>query len=310
MKLVFMGTPLPAVASLERLAADGHEIAAVWTQPDRPAGRGRKLSPPPVKGAAMRLGIPVLQWKKIKTDEALQAFESSGAEAAVVVAYGRILPKTFLEAFPKGCINVHFSLLPKYRGAAPVNWAIVNGEEVTGVTTMLMDEGLDTGDILLQRETPIGADETAPELMNRLSTMGADLISETLRKFDCIEPRAQDDDEASLAPLMSKEDGRIDWTMTADQISRRVRGFQPFPRSYGMLGGTRITFWKCRAADASSTDAPPGTILEAPSGEVRIACGGGTVLLAEELQQEGKRRMASADFLNGAKVVPGDRFDI
>jgi len=308
MKLVFMGTPQPAAASLERLAADGHEIAAVWTQPDRPAGRGRKLSPPPVKEAAERLGIPVHQPRKIRTEEALEEFVSAGADAAVVVAYGRILPKTFLEAFPKGCINVHFSLLPKYRGAAPVNWAIVNGEKVTGVTTMLMDEGLDTGDILLQRETQIGPEETATELMERLSVMGADLISETLARFDSIEPVAQDDSNASLAPLMSKDDGRIDWEMTAEEISRRVRGFQPFPRSYASLNGTRITFWKTMPVEAASTNEPPGNVLDASAGEVRIACGCGTVLLAEELQQEGKRRMTAVDFANGAHIGPGDRF--
>lgn len=310
MRIVFMGTPQAAVPSLERLVRDGHDIAAVWTQPDRPAGRGRKLTSPPCKEFAEEHGIPVHQPLRLKTAEAAELFRSQNADLAVVVAYGRILPKSFLEAFPHGCINVHFSLLPKYRGAAPVNWAIVRGEDVTGVTTMQMDAGLDTGDILLQKETSIGKEETAVELMERLSHLGAELISDTLTSIDSITPTKQDDAHASLAPLMSKDDGRIDWEMTADEISRRVRGFQPFPRSYTKLEGSKITVWKCKAASPEGGDSNPGIVLSANPEGIDVVCGAGTVLKITELQQEGKRRMTARDFLNGASVPPGSRFGV
>ena len=202
-----MGTPAASVPSLQRLLTEGHDVAAVYTQPDRPSGRGNKIKFSPVKQFAIDNGLSVLQPFKVRTAEALAEFKSLKADAAVVVAYGRILPETFLGAFPNGAINVHFSLLPKYRGAAPVNWAIVNGETQTGVTTMRMDAGLDTGPILLQRATDIGADETAIELLERLASFGADLLSETLLRLHEIEPRQQDHAAASLAPLMTRDDG-------------------------------------------------------------------------------------------------------
>ncbi|MDQ3135346.1 MAG: methionyl-tRNA formyltransferase, partial [Acidobacteriota bacterium] len=197
MRLVFMGTPETAVPVLRRCLADGHEIVAVWTQPDRPAGRGNRLTAPPVKEFALAHELAVHQLAKLKTEESLALFAAHEAEAAVVVAYGRILPSTFLQTPRRGCINVHFSLLPKYRGAAPVNWAIVRGEKETGVTTMLMDEGLDTGAILLQRAIKIGDAESAPQLLARLSELGADLLSETLTRLDQIEPRPQRDEDAT-----------------------------------------------------------------------------------------------------------------
>lgn len=299
-----MGTPAPAAASLARLVADGHEIAAVYTQPDRPAGRGNRTAASPVKELASSRGIPVLQPGSVRTPEALAALREFDAEAVIVVAFGRILPAGFLEAFRYGAVNLHFSLLPKYRGAAPVNWAIVNGETETGVTTMRMDEGLDTGDILLQARTPIGADETAVELMARLSEMGAGLLSETLAQIGSIRPVQQDDASATLAPLMTKEMGKIDWALPAGRIRDRIRGFQPFPTSYSFLDDRKLTFWRA-VAGAGGSEALPGTVVGSGSGELRIACGGGTELDVQELQIEGKRRMPVRDFLNGVAIPAG-----
>ncbi|MCO6510482.1 MAG: methionyl-tRNA formyltransferase [Aridibacter famidurans] len=306
MKLVFMGTPAVAVPSLAALVEAGHEVVAVWTQPDRRAGRGKQMTPPPVKAYAQEKGIPVLQPEKIKNKEAAERFSSHGAEAAVVVAYGKILPRAFLEAYPRGCINVHFSLLPKYRGAAPVNWAVVNGEDVTGVTTMMMDEGLDTGDVLLQKETPIAEDETADQLTGRLAHIGAELIVETLAGIDKIKPGKQDESNASYAPLMTKEDGRIKWSSDAADIERRVRGFQPFPRSYTSSPYGRLTIWKCRPVVDHTSKKDPGTVLKADEGRLVIGCGEGTALSVEEIQQEGKRRMRVEEFLNGTAIKAGD----
>ncbi len=303
-----MGTPRAAVPSLERLAADGHEVVAVYTQPDRPAGRGQKLTTSPVKDAALGFGIPVVQPEKIRTAEALSEFESFNAESAVVVAYGRILPEAFLHAFPRGCINVHFSLLPKYRGAAPVNWAIVNGENVTGVTTMQMDAGLDTGDILLQQETSIAPGETAIELMDRLAILGADALATTLNGLDAIIPTKQDDSQASLAPILKKEDGRFDWSDAAVVIERRVRGFQPFPTTYTSFHNKKLTLWKTEIADLQIDSVVPGTVLQAKADDLVIACGEGALRILE-IQTEGRRRMSTRDFLNGAKLDEGDLFE-
>lgn len=308
MKIVFMGTPHAAVPSLERILNDGHEIVAVYTQPDRPAGRGNKLTAPPVKEFALQNNLQVFQPTKIKTAEVLETFKSHNADVAVVVAYGRILPKGFLNAFPNGAVNVHFSLLPKYRGAAPVNWAIVHGEEKTGVTTMKMDVGLDTGDILLTRETEIGADENAIELMQRLSFVGADLLSETLTRFDEITPQKQNHAEATLAPIMRKEDGLIDWNLSANEISNRVRGFQPFPTSYSKYQEKKLTIWKASQVPSSEFQVPSlGEIIEAKGDVLRVNCGNQTVLQIDELQIEGKRRMTTRDFLNGVKLQVGEK---
>lgn len=304
MRIVFMGTPQAAVPSLERLLQEGHEIVAVYTQPDRPSGRGNKIAMPPVKEAAIGHGLPVNQPTKIRTEEAFEAFRAHNADVAIVVAYGRILPESFLTAFPRGAINVHFSLLPKYRGAAPVNWAIVNGEKCTGVTTMQMDAGLDTGDILLQSSTEIGSDETSAELMERLSFDGADLLAKTLVNLDQLVPQQQDDSQSTLAPIMRKEDGVINWTRTAGEISNQVRGFQPFPTAYTRFDEKKLTLWNATPSDESS-DLEPGTIIEAKGDELRVACGDRTVLRIAELQIEGKRRMSVRDFLNGVKVATG-----
>lgn len=304
MKIVFMGTPAAAAVSLERLIADGHEVAAVYTQPDRPAGRGKRLTQSAVKAFAIENGLVVHQPEKIRTSEAAEAFRSHGADAAVVVAYGRILPETFLNAFRYGSVNLHFSLLPKYRGAAPVNWVIVNGETETGVTTMQMDAGLDTGPILLQRSTPIAENETSLELMDRLALLGANTLSETLGRLDDLKPVPQNEADASLAPIMKKSDGLIDWTMTAAEIANRVRGFQPFPTAFTMHRGGRLTVWQ--AAVAAWDGGDPGELVEAGRDTFTVSCGHGTALRLIELQPEGKRRMSARDFLNGAKATVGD----
>ncbi|MBP6003104.1 MAG: methionyl-tRNA formyltransferase [Pyrinomonadaceae bacterium] len=304
MKIVFMGTPQAAVPSLERCISDGHQIVAVYTQPDRPSGRGNKITFSPVKECAITNGLPVIQPVKVRTPEALAEFRSHDADVAVVVAYGRILPETFLNAFPLGAINVHFSLLPKYRGAAPVNWAIANGETETGVTTMQMDAGLDTGAILLQTAIEIGSDETAIELMTALSQVGADLLSETLRSAGSIEPREQDHSQATLAPIMNKDDGRIDWTRNSREVFDRIRAFQPFPTSFTFLGDAKLTIWKAELGP--QTREAPGTITAARGDELIVACGGKSSISVREIQAEGKRRVAVRDFLNGAKLKVGE----
>ncbi|HRH41579.1 MAG TPA: methionyl-tRNA formyltransferase [Pyrinomonadaceae bacterium] len=307
MRIVFMGTPQAAVPSLEKIIADGHEIAAVWTQPDRPSGRGNKLTAPPVKICALQHNLPVFQPNRIKTPETLDLFKSANADIAVVVAYGRILPEPFLNSFPKGCLNVHFSLLPKYRGAAPVNWAIVDGESKTGVTTMQMDVGLDTGDILLQRETEIGNEENSLELMQRLSDIGADLLSETLKYLDKLAQIPQKHELATFAPIMKKEDGLIDWNFNSQKISNRVRGFQPFPSSYTFYQGKKLTILKAKTSDYERDEIPVGAILHAKGDLLLVSCGENSVLQIEELQLEGKNRMKTRDFLNGVKMQIGEQ---
>lgn len=303
-----MGTPQAAAVSLERLLSDGHDIAAVYTQPDRPSGRGNKITFSPVKQLALDREVPVIQPIKIRTDEAIDEFRSFNADVAVVVAYGRILPESFLNAFPHGAINVHFSLLPKYRGAAPVNWVIVNGESTTGVTTMKMDAGLDTGDILLQSETEIRGDENSVELMDRLAHLGSNLLSETLRDLPKLKPMKQDDSLATLAPIMKKEDGRFEWSMQAEKIARMVRGFQPFPTTYGTYAGKKLTIWNA-TAESIESEAKPGEVLVASGDDLLIKCGENSALRITELQLEGKRRMSVRDLLNGISLRTGDQLD-
>ena len=306
MKIVFMGTPHAAVASLERIIRDGHDLAAVYTQPDRPAGRGRKISFSPVKQFAIDNNLTIFQPTKIRTAEALDEFRAHTADVAVVVAYGRILPEPFLNAFSMGAINVHFSILPKYRGAAPVNWAIVHGEKSTGVTTMQMDAGLDTGPILLQRETEIGADENAVELTERLSALGADLLSETLARHAGLTPLLQNELDASVAPIMKKEDGLISWMLEAGDITNRVRGFQPFPTAFTFFREQKLTIWRARPSESAHAQSHPGEVISAAGDTLLVFCGGDSVLRIEELQIEGKRRMFARDFINGIRPTVGD----
>jgi methionyl-tRNA formyltransferase len=307
MRLIFMGTPQAAVPSLRRCIEDGHEVAAVWTQPDKPAGRGNKLTAPPIKEFALANNLTVHQPTKIRTDESLDLFASHEADAAIVVAYGRILPASFLRTPRLGCINVHFSLLPNYRGAAPVNWAIVRGERLTGVTTMQMDEGLDTGAILLQRETEIVETETAPELMTRLADIGAGLLGETLAGLDEINPREQSEEKATFAPVLRREDGLIDWALDAFQIERRVRGFQPWPNAFTSYKARRLVVWRA-SAERRVHQFAAGEIIEALGDNLLIACGSESVLRIQEAQPEGKRRMSARDFINGLHVLKGEIF--
>jgi len=306
MRIVFMGTPEAAVPALRRLLEDRHEIIAVWTQPDKPAGRGNKLSAPPVKVLAQLSGLKIYQPEKIRTEEAKSLFASHNADLVVVVAYGRILPAEFLAAPRRGCINVHFSLLPLYRGAAPVNWAMIKGEEKTGVTTMFIEEELDSGPILLQRETRIGEMETAPELMRRLAEMGAELLGETLAQLDEITPRPQHDRDATFAPMLRKETGLIDWSKNAFALERTIRGLQPWPNAYTHHQAHRLIVWKAKAAQAELSNAVPGELVAAQGDDLTIKCGEETVLQLIEVQPEAKRRMSVRDFINGTPLKVGD----
>jgi len=303
-----MGTPQAAVPTLRRCLDDGHEVVAVWTQPDKPAGRGNKVSFSPVKEFALSRGLGVFQPARIKNDEAKQLFASHDAEVAVVVAYGRILPEEFLRAPRRGCINVHFSLLPLYRGAAPANWAIVNGETETGVTTMFIEPTLDTGPILLQEKTPIGEKETAPELMDRLAEIGATLLGETLSKLDELTPRPQHDRDASFAPILKKEDGLIDWSHSAFEIERRIRGFQPWPNAYTSFNSKSLILWEAQPSISVTSGIANGELIVAHRDELVVQCGQRTALRVLEVQPEARKRMAARDFINGIRVKVGDRF--
>ncbi len=305
-----MGTPESAVPSLRRLLKDGHEVVAVWTQPDKPAGRGDKMHSPAIKTFALERGLHVEQPRKIKTDETKALFASYQADVAVVVAYGRILPAEYLSAPRRGCINVHFSLLPLYRGAAPANWAIVTGEQKTGVTTMFIEENLDTGPILLQRETLIGETETAPELMQRLSEVGAELLSETLSQLDVMTPRPQHDRDATFAPMLTRPHGLINWSSNAVTIERCIRGFQPWPNAYTFYKSHRLILWKASVEATRPGDEAreSGQVVVAHGDELLMKCGEGTALRLLEVQPEAKRRMKVRDFLNGSHLQIGDRF--
>jgi methionyl-tRNA formyltransferase len=307
MRIVFMGTPQAAVPTLRRLLTDGHEVVAVWTQPDRPSGRGNKVSLSPVKEFALAHGLTVHQPQRIKNDEAKQLFASHDVDAAIVVAYGRILPEEFLRTPARGCINVHFSLLPSYRGAAPANWAIVNGEKETGVTTMFIEPTLDTGPILLQRATKIGANETAPELMERLSEIGAELLSETLVRLDELTPAPQDDSRATFAPMLKKEDGVIDWSASAEVIERAIRGFQPWPNAYTTFNSRGLTIWEAQPLLCVTSGIEPGEVIVAQRDELVVQCGNQTALRLLEVQPEARKGLAARDFINGMHIKVGDR---
>jgi methionyl-tRNA formyltransferase len=261
----------------------------------------------PVKEFALDHGLTVHQPARIKNDEAKQLFSSHDADVAVVVAYGRILPEEFLQAPRRGCINVHFSLLPKYRGAAPANWAIVNGETETGVTTMFIEPALDTGPILLQRKTEIGATETAPELMQRLAEIGAELLCETLARLDELTPRPQSDGDATFAPILKKEDGLIDWSQNAFAIERRVRGFQPWPNAYTSFKSKGLTIWNADPTENSNSNAAPGEVIVADRNLV-VSCGEDTALRLIDVQPEARKRIPARDFINGMHLKVGDRF--
>lgn len=310
LNLVFCGTPQFAVPTLEKLVESGFEIKLVLTQPDRPKGRGLELVASPVKQSALRLNLPIFQPEKIKTNEELQArLREIAPDAIIVVGYGRIIPKWMLDLPRYGNINLHASLLPKYRGAAPIQRAIANGEKVTGVTTMRIDEGLDTGDTLLQQELAIGDEDTSETLAPRLATIGADLMVETLRRLQAgtITPRQQNNSEATLAPILTKEDGRIDFSRTAQEINNRLRGFQPWPGAFTTLRGKMLGVTAARPTAEQATHSPPaaGQLLVRGS-QLFVSCGGSTVLELLEVQPEGKRRMTALDFVHGYRPHAGD----
>jgi len=308
MKIVFAGSPQFAIPTLERLAHAGHEIIAVYTQPDRPVGREQVPQAPPVKEAALKLGLRIEQPVRIRKDESKAVLESLQPEVMVVVGYGQILPPWLLELPRFGCLNLHASLLPAYRGAAPIQWAIANGETKTGNTTMQMDPGMDTGPILLQWETPIAANETAAQLAQRMSIGGADLMIETLNGIASgrLKPRAQDEALATKAPLLKREDGLIEWSWSAAKIYNRLRGFDPWPGIHTFAQGKRIVISSARTAASPASNTPaPGTVLAAKQ-ELVIACGEQSALEILEVQPEGRRRMTAQEFTNGTKLTAGD----
>ncbi len=306
MKIMFMGTPEFAVPSLEKLINSRHEVISVVCQPDKPKGRSKTPIAPPTKVVAEKYLIPVLQPQKIKTEEFHDEVKSIKPDLIAVVAYGKILPKDILE-FPKyKCINVHASILPKYRGAAPINWSIVRGETETGVTTMLMDEGMDTGDILLIEKVKIAADQNSNELANKLSEVGPELLLKTidLVEKDEITPIKQNDEEATYAPLMRKEDGKIDWNKSAEEINNLIRGMQPWPNAYTTLDGKNLKIFK---AEIKEGNGKPGEIALAGKESLKVATGK-NLLEIKELQIEGSKRMNIEDFQRGRKLEEGAVF--
>lgn len=306
MRLVFLGSGAFAIPSLEALLGAGHEVAAVVTQPDKEKGRGRALAPPPLKPIALAHGLTLLQPRRVKEPAAQEALRALAPEIQVVVAYGQILPTSVIEIPPRRTVNVHGSLLPRYRGAAPVQWAIVNGETETGVTTMLIDAGLDTGPTLLSRATPIGDDETAEQLERRLADLGAALLIDTLAGLadGTVAPTPQDHERATHAPIIRKEDGIIDWTRPAVAIARRVRGFHAWPGATTSLGGRGLRILRARplAGDAAET---PGTLTLVDREGLHVACGDGSRLLLLEVQPESRHAMPAPAFAAGARLEPG-----
>ncbi len=300
-----MGTPEFAVPSLEALLRSGEQVVGVVTQPDRPKGRGHQLVAPPVKLVAERAGIPLLQPLKIRTPEFLQALSAWQPDLIAVTAYGRILHTPILTLPPMGCVNVHGSLLPKYRGAAPVQWAVINGETKTGITTMLMDEGMDTGPMLLQEELDISRDDTAGTLAPRLAELGGRLLVDTIAqlKAGTLVPKRQDDGQATMAPLLKKEDGLIDWTMNATSLANRARGLSPWPGAYTFFGEERWNIWKAVSMMGATTERP-GTIVTVNKQVILVATGEG-ILEIHEIQTANSKRMSVVQFLAGHRVTAG-----
>ncbi len=304
--LIFCGTPRFAVPTLEKLVAAGHRVHLVVTQPDRPKGRGLELVASPVKQSALKLNLPITQPERIKTNEEFRAqLTAIKPDAIIVVGYGRIIPPWMLDLPPLGNINLHASLLPKYRGAAPIQWAIAQGETVTGNTTMRIDAGLDTGDILLQREMPISADDTAETLAPPLAAMGAELMAETLAALQAgtVHPIPQDESQSSLAPILKKEDGLIDFSRTAAEIHNRMRGFQPWPGAFTKFRGKTLQILKASAAKELVRPAE----LAVTNNRLLVGCGQDTALELIEIQLEGKKRTSARDFIQGYRTKPDEK---
>ena len=305
MRIVFMGTPDFAVSSLEALIKSDHSVVGVVTQPDRPKGRGRELAASPVKLVSQREHIPFLQPTKMKDPGFLDALRGWRPDLIAVAAFGRILPAVILQLPRSGCINVHGSLLPKYRGAGPIQWAIINGEDETGISTMFMDEGMDTGDILLQKSLPIRPDDTAGSLSARLAELGGRLLIDTIGQLQAgtVVRQPQDNSRASMAHLLKKEDGLIDWTLSAPEIERRVRGMTPWPGAYTFAGDDRWTIWRAVPVN-STTAAPPGLVTSVTKEGIAVAAGKG-ILLITEIQPANGRRMAAGQFVAGHPIASG-----
>ena len=306
MRIVFMGTPDFAVPSLQALIDAGHEVCAVYTQPDKPQGRKQILTAPPVKTLALEHDIPVFQPNTLKNEDEQARLRELAPEVIIVVAYGKLLPKAVLDIPPHGCINVHGSLLPRWRGAAPIQWAVIAGDEMAGVTTMQMAEGLDTGDMLLTYETKVGEKETAGELFDRLAQSGAELLTQTLVKLDEITPRPQDDAQSCYAHMLDKQMAVIDWSKSAHEIDCLIRGLNPWPIALPTLSGERL---KVFAAEKAAGNGEPGTVLEAdPKKGLTVACGEGALGLTE-IQLVGGKRMKATDFLRGHVIEVGTKLN-
>lgn len=306
MRIVFMGTPDFAVPSLQALIDAGHDVCAVYTQPDKPQGRKQILTAPPVKTLALEHDIPVFQPNTLKNEDEQARLRELAPEVIIVVAYGKLLPKAVLDIPPHGCINVHGSLLPRWRGAAPIQWAVIAGDEMAGVTTMQMAEGLDTGDMLLTYETKVGEKETAGELFDRLAQSGAELLTQTLVKLDEITPRPQDDAQSCYAHMLDKQMAVIDWNKSAHEIDCLIRGLNPWPIALTTLSGERL---KVFAAEKANGNGEPGTVLEAdPKKGLTVACGEGALKLTE-IQLVGGKRMKANDFLRGHAIEVGTKLN-
>ena len=306
MRIVFMGTPDFAVPSLQALIDAGHDVCAVYTQPDKPQGRKQILTAPPVKTLALEHDIPVFQPNTLKNEDEQARLRELAPEVIIVVAYGKLLPKAVLDIPPHGCINVHGSLLPRWRGAAPIQWAVIAGDEMAGVTTMQMAEGLDTGDMLLTYETKVGEKETAGELFDRLAQSGAELLTQTLVKLDEITPRPQDDAQSCYAHMLDKQMAVIDWSKSAHEIDCLIRGLNPWPIALTTLSGERL---KVFAAEKANGRGEPGTVLEAdPKKGLTVACGEDALKLTE-IQLVGGKRMKATDFLRGHAIEVGTKLN-
>jgi methionyl-tRNA formyltransferase len=306
MRVIFLGTPSFAVPSLQALVSAGHQVLAVFTQPDRPKGRGNQLAESPVKVAARSLALPVYQPERIRRPELVEHLRSLAADLMVVVGYGQIIPQAIIDLPPYGILNVHASLLPKYRGAAPIQWAIANGEKQTGVTIMQIDAGLDTGDMLLKAAVEIGPEEMAPELSERLATLGADQLIQAIGQIEkgCARREKQDDSQASLAPILKKEDGRIDWRRPAQEIYNRLRGFDPWPGAYTTFRRQPLAIVRATPKTQASAEM---SVIQTEKRNLLVGCGEGTALQLLEVQPPGKKRIPAEAFINGYKPVLGER---
>lgn len=307
MRVVFLGTPEFAISSLNALVRTNHDVAAVFTQPDRPKGRGNALAESPVKTAARQLGIPVHQPERIRRPEVMEVLRHLAPEIMVVVGYGQIIPQALIDLPPRGILNVHASLLPRYRGAAPIQWAVANGETETGTTIMQIDAGLDTGDMLLKRSVSIGTDETASQLSARLAPLGADLLIEAMEQIasGTAHRETQDNAQATYAPVLKKEDGAIDWNRTAPEIYNRLRGFTPWPGSYTRFRGRQLSIVAARPSGEASLFAG---VLKRDKRRLLAGCGGNTALELLELQPAGKKPMSAEAFLNGYQIAENEKF--